>query len=338
MQRYTPALLVLAVLAKSNNDLLPVTQHVQTLQSCQVLNCDAPANEAVCSRNPNDSSQPPVSVALVDAGIQLPKTNLSLTLVDGLKFNDVNNYQSQLYKYSDVQLYVGTDPKLADQDKPSGCLLMMQYQQQTFPEVKYSGDQHPRQGHEGTTSCVGVIDPICRSDIVKMIRGFNASAVNNESRCDQLIEHVSQGLRSNQGFCGESGQLANLMNVTGGDISGDDKKPLPDNLGSGSCLPVVPGNYELRKVASQVEYYLDGVPSGDAKDFSELYGGRAGFTPVIGVVYGEDEDKPEVQFQCLQTLQPNGKMREARFPSSATNAVPAYTYAALVILSAAMLL
>lgn len=335
MKCYTPALLALTVVAKSN-DPLPVTEHVQTLQSCKALDCDAPAKEAVCSRNSDDSSQPPVSVALVEAGIQLPKANLSLTLVDGLKFNDVNNYQSQLYKYSDVQLYVGTDPKLADQDKPSGCLLMMQYQQQTFPEIQYSSDQNPHEGLEGTTSCEGVIDPICRSDIVKMIEGFNASSADGESRCDQLIEHVSQGLRSNQGFCGESGQLANLMNVTGGDISGD--KKLPDNLGSGSCLPVVPSNYELRKVASQVEYYLDGVPSGDAKDFSEIYGGRAGFTPVIGVVYEEDEDKPEIQFQCLQTLQPNGETREARFPSSAANTAPVYTYAALAILSAAMVL
>lgn len=335
MKCYTPALLALAVAAK-NNGLLPVTEHVQTLQSCKALDCDAPANEAVCARNPDDSSQPPVSVALVEAGIQLPKTNLSLTLVDGLKFNDFNNYQSQLYKYSDMQLYVGTDPKLADQDKPSGCLLMMQYQQQTFPEIKYSSGENPHEGHEGTTSCAGVIDPICRSDIVKMIQGFNATSVDGESRCDRLIAHVSQDLRSNQGFCGESGQLANLMNVTGGDIAGD--KTLPDNLGSGSCLPVVPSNYELRKVASQVEYYLDGVPSGDAKDFSGIYGGRAGFTPVIGVVYGEDEDKPEVQFQCLQTLQTNGEVREARFPSSAAIAVPACTYAVMVILSAAMLL
>lgn len=319
-------------MAEDSPDLLSTTNHVAELSSCANLTCNAKISEAVCATSDDDKTR--LSVGLAKAAFQLPKANLSLTLVDGLKSDGHTNYKNPIFKYSDMRLFVGSDPGLEEENKPSGCLLMMQYQQQTFPELQYADDDHPHERFKGTTSCQGVLDPFCQSNILKLIQSYNASSSpssdeNDNQKCTGLIHHISHGLRSMQHFCGSGGLLANLMNVTGGAIPSD-KQDLPDNLGSGECLPVAPKNFQLNPVATQIQYYLDDPPKGSTQYYSRLFGGRAGFTPVVAVVYEDNKDKPTVQFSCMQTLMKDGQLREATFDNAGQRTSPYPAVAASV--------
>lgn len=253
--------------------------------------------------------------------MELPSANLSLTLTDGLDEDAFTHYKNSLYRYSDVRLYVGLDPDLEDDDLPQGCMLMMQYQQQTFPQIHYADGRDSPDRQDGTTSCEAVLDPFCQSDILKMIRGFNASSVEDDERCEKLVAHVAQGLRSNTEFCGSTPFLSNLINVAGGPLpTTAEADSLPEGLGENGCKPVLPSGHQLRAVAQQKQFFLADPPSGGTEYYSHLFGGRAGFTPVVGVFYNSTDsiEEPSVQLSCMQTLRPNGEKIEAVFEATAS--------------------
>ena len=89
----------------------------------------------------------------------------------------------------------------------------MQYLAQTFPLEDYPD--------KITTSCNGVLDIFCQSDLSDMIRSFNTTRASNSSfsdpdKCTLLTSHVNARLQENNGTCsGEGKWIANFMNVTG---------------------------------------------------------------------------------------------------------------------------
>ena len=78
----------------------------------------------------------------------------------------------------------------------------------------------------------------------------------------------------------------------------------------------------MYKVAEMRMFFFPDPPDAGLDFYGRVFGGRAGFTPVITVVYdtdgkgngngnGNDNDTdPEVQFACMQTFERDGDPRE----------------------------
>ena len=141
---------------------------------------------------------------------------------------------------------------------------MMQYHGQTFPTELLPGEDDAREvQYQNTTSCDGVLDVFCQSDIVNMIRSFNVSeAAEGGSRCQQLVQQVNMKLQNDSSTCGSEGSwIANFINVTGGAFPGPDTSGARnDRLGNRECRPVLPQQYQLYKVAVMRQFYFADPP------------------------------------------------------------------------------
>ena len=181
---------------------------------------------------------------------------------------------------------------------------------------------------KNTTSCDGVLDIFCQSDLSNMIRSFNTTRANNSSssdadKCTLLTSHVNARLQENDGTCsGEGKWIANFMNVTGGALPAAKSNSSEESLlGNDDCKPVLPADYQLYKVATMRQLYFADPPTSDSDYYGKGFGGQAGWTPVITVFYSGDEEAEisdsGVQFSCLQTFQADGEAREDIFESAA---------------------
>lgn len=193
----------------------------------------------------------------------------------------------------------------------------------TWSELLPGEDDAREVQYQNTTSCDGILDVFCQSAIVNMIRSFNASeAAEGGSRCRQLVQHVTMKLQNDSSTCGSEGSwIANFINVTGGALPGPDTSSARNyRLGNGECRPVLPQQYQLYKVAVMRPFYFADPPESDSDFYGRVFGGRAGFTPVITVVYegGTNSTRPDVQFSCMQTFERDGHSREDVFNSGAT--------------------
>ena len=315
--QYTPPATYTSV-PEAHNPIVPVS-------SCQSLNC-TPPNGSVCSTV--DNPGPPKGVGIAANAIDLDTTSISYSLINGMAANGFTGIGSSQYEYSDQQLFVGLDPNLDEDSFPTGCVLMMQYLAQTFPLEPYPDITEPE---KNTTSCNGVLDPFCQSDISGMIRSFNPSQSSSNGssnvadgldKCALLTRYVNAQLQQNDGTCsGEGKWIANFMNVTGGSLPTPQSSPSEETrLGSDECKPIQPASYQMYKVASMRQLYFADPPDSDADFYGSVFGGQAGWTPVITVVYGEDGEEigeQDIQFSCLQTFQPDGEAREDIYESVA---------------------
>ena len=280
------------------------------ISPCTALSC-TPDSGSICALE--ESPGPEVGVAMAAAAINVSSTtSFSLTLIDGLSQNGIPA-SGGAYETSDQQLFVGVDPNLDDDGYPSGCVLMMQYQGQTFPRrTTFFGDVAERpELVRNTTSCDGVLEAFCRSAIFNITQTFNRSNTETD-RCQLLTEHVNMQLRALPGTCGSGGTwISNFINVTGGSLPGPESTPVRnERLGNDECQPVLPEAYRLYKVAEMIQWYFPDPPE-PSEFYARQFGGRAGFTPVFTVIYGSDEDEtdPEMQFFCMKTFEPDGEPR-----------------------------
>lgn len=282
--------------------------------SCQDLSCEA-SGDSICASG--DSAGPEIGIGIAAEAVEVGSTSLSLTLINGLDANGFTGIGSDNYEHWDQQLFVGLPSSLDDDEFPSGCALMMQYLGQTFPKEDLPDEDARSDGAEGTTSCDGVIDPFCQSAIAEMVRSSNASEGSGSDRCNRLVEDISNQLTQSSGTCGGEGTwIANFINITGGPLPGPDSStPRNDQLG-GDCQPVMPQEYELYHVANMTQFLFSDAPGSGSDFYGEIFGGRSGFTPVVSVVYDEDDDA-EVQFSCMQTFERNGDAHENQFGSAA---------------------
>jgi hypothetical protein len=260
-------------------------------------------------------------VGIAANAVNTSSINLSYTLVTGLDSPGFTGMGTFQYEYSDAQLFVGIDPNLDEDDYPSGCALMMQYNAQTFPLETFEDDDTGQGQYENTTSCDGVIDVFCQASLASMIMDFKPTSSNTSTstgdRCTQLTSYINERLRTTDGDCGGEGTwLAAFMNVTGGSLPSAplSNTELSDGLGGEDCFPVLPQSYQLSKVAEMRHLYFGDPPTSDEDFYDNFNAGLAGWTPVVTVLYGDDQESevPEngVQFSCLSTFQPDGEKPE----------------------------
>lgn len=311
---------------------------VVSLSSCDALSC-SPADGSICSTG--DSPGPRPGVGIAAQAFNVSSASFSFTLTDGLVDNGFTGIGTEQYEFSDQQLFVGVDPDLDEADYPSGCALMMQYLDQTFPQQTFPANKDTRrESDENTTSCDGVVDRGCRYAIYEMVRDFNSSgSLWDDDRCRRLSQHVNARLRSQPDTCGGEGTwMSNYINVTAGALPRPNSTAAGgDRLTGGGCRPVLPQRYELYKVAEARQIYFADPPEDGAEFYGRIFGGRAGFTPLATVVYGSDNTSdPDVQFTCMQTFEADGSGRKDPLGESAGHkAVGVSVFAALLGLAVA---
>ncbi|GAB1319679.1 hypothetical protein MFIFM68171_09889 [Madurella fahalii] len=313
---YVPlvALAAQTAVAQGAEDLPDTPNPSISISSCESLGCN-PSNNSVCAHNLPGA---PVGVGIAPQVLDISATNLSLTLVDGLEERGFTAAGLPDYEFTDLQLFVGIGPNLADNDYPSGCALMMQYQGQTFPVPDDRDDEDSALAN--STSCEGVVDELCQAAIYNMVRDFDSSSSEENDatdRCTALTRHINLRLREDSLMCGAH-WVSSFINVTGGALPGPEMQ-VADNeaLGDQSCRPVLPQSFQLYAVARMRQFYFTDPPESDF--LRPLFGGRAGSTPVVTVVYdGEGNDRaPNVQFVCMKTYQPNGNPQPDPFEGAA---------------------
>lgn len=319
MLKHTPLLVAIAALAQAQSNLDDGENPRVEISSCQALSC-SPPDGSICATG--DTPGPEVGIGLASQAINSSSASLSFTLIDGLDENGFTGIGSSEYEFSDQQLFVGMP---ADADAyPPGCVLMMQYQGQTLslePFGAADNDDDNRSGaSEGTTSCEGVLNPICRASIVDIIRGFDGD--DSTSQCDSLIEHVNTQLRVSSNSCGgEGGWIASFFNVTGGALPRSNSTTASaDRLGDDECRPVLPSSNNMFKVAEMRQLYFADPPDESSEFLGRVFGGRTGWTPVMTVIYRDRDDgessSPDVSFLCMETLARDGEKRESPLDSA----------------------
>lgn len=314
MALYFYSLLAGAASLAGAQDQLPDTPNpIIQLSTCKDVQCN-PSNESVCSAEGLPGA--PIGVGIAPKVINLQSTNATLTLIDGLDERGFTASGLPAYEFTDLQLFVGLDSNLDDNDFPEGCALMMQYQGQTFPVPDDRQNDEAR-----STSCEGVIDELCQAKIHDIVQSFSNSSseeegqtnsTSSDNRCTQLSQYVNRRLRENVGMCGGH-WISSLMNVTGGPLpSSNSDTASAQALGEESCRPVLPQEYQMYPVADMRQYYFKDPPQ---SDFLEpLFGGRAGYTPVVTVLQGgNNESMSEVQFTCMRTFYSDGETQAEPF-------------------------
>lgn len=294
----------------AGQDYLNTPNPRHDILTCRDLPCD-PAGENICARNNdnnnNNGTQP--GVGIVPSALTLGSTDISLALIAGNldaqapPSNDKGG-PAQWYQSTDVHLFVGIDPSLAAGDYPSGCMLMLQYYGQTFPEP--TEESARPDGINGTTSCQGVVDNGCRSDIYDAIQSFNTSSVSagSNTACQALADHVTTNL-ARRPLCGEN-LIASMIRATGGAL------PRPDTAVAQSpklsdvneCQPMLPQSFSMFEVVETQMWSL--AQNATTESMDRLFGDRVGFTPVFSVRFRQGEGV-EVQLACLQTYEPSGE-------------------------------
>ncbi|KAI6849217.1 hypothetical protein KC332_g3157 [Hortaea werneckii] len=299
MSKYFPLLSI--VLASSvsaqntNTDLNPGIG----IASCSALNCtnDLSDSSGVCAPEPEDGRVK--GVGIVPDVFNISDAAISYTLIDGAPWG--NTVDQPGYDFSTRTLYAGADSSTDLSSQPPGCALLLQYQGQTFPQ--YDDDDAAN-----TTSCpqsfAGVQDNTCLDTFVETVRGFEFDNNSDLPRCQALARYVQYNLT--EGYCHFYGTL---ISVSGGAISGPDARTdqaRPAGEGDDVCQPVLPQRYGLHEVVA-AEQILHSNASVAGTDDANV-GGRAGYTPVVSVLYEDkDDQKPDVQFLCMQAYTSSGR-------------------------------
>lgn len=185
---------------------------------------------------------------------------------------------------------------------------MAQYQGSTFPDID-------NDIMSNTTACGNIIPETCRRNLVDIIREFNFIGGNETdqqvNQCEALTQYVSMNIRRELTFC--TFWLAGFTNVTGGTIFGPDAAEEAAELQQDGCQPVLPEQRSLYKVAEMTQLLYAGDeeslrPAGEDGDdtLPRMAAGRSGITPVMTVLYGDDDDGPDVQFACMRTFAADG--------------------------------
>lgn len=291
--------------------------HIVDLQSCQDLDCINPDSGRACQVDSNLVTGIGIAPSVV---FRPGQESLSLVLVDGLEVGTVSD-EEQL---SSQHLYVGVPSGLDVQDQPPACAVTLQYMAQTF----VADDDNP-----DSTACGDILTDSCRSALTSQIQGFrwSGSGQGNDSlsalsRCEALAAYLDLQNRP-ETMCGWQPSLANW---TGGALLGPDASTEVTTLQRSGCQPVEPEDFALRQVAVQWSYF--GLPGSE-----EEFGGRSGVTPVITVVYGDEdaeESEPDVAFMCMRAYGPDGKDLPNNIQSSAVLRGPTSTTVAAALLMA----
>lgn len=139
------------------------------------------------------------------------------------------------------------------------------------------------------------------------MQGFGHQSDSPQPRCEALAQSVQFTLRKHS----LAGYMPSLVTVCGGALSGPgvvQETVLPG--GNDHCQPVAPQTSSLRPVTSATQVLhaysgLEGTIPGS--DNLQDFGGRTAFTPVVTVVYDDEDDtRPDVNIFCMHLRSPEG--------------------------------
>ncbi|WPH03145.1 Hypothetical protein R9X50_00602100 [Acrodontium crateriforme] len=291
----------LAAFLLATSRVQAVTNPELSVQGCDQLTCPSSArNDSICSANN-------IGVGIASNAVNVSKadTTLTLTLVDGYP---IGIYQTFPYvNFTTRSLYLGAPSNADLKAQAPGCALLMQYDQATFP---YSDMKTlPDSFFQNTTSCpTSLTEGDTMQSLASVIQQFRYS---NSSllRCEALSAFVQYTLNHQNSTLGAFS--APLISVTGGAVSGPDVATSPAKIidsvagtTSSSCKPVKPSDYDLYDVASATQILRDEPMSQNL-----TYGGRDGFTPVVSVMYADDDDtNPDVAVLCMHLYNGEGQL------------------------------
>lgn len=291
------------VAAQSTNDLNPQLD----ISGCSALSCSNDSMAAsICNQTDTRNAY---GVGMVSNAFNTSDSSLSYTLVDGTPWGSLE-YQLG-YDWTTLTLYAGAATPSELSNEAPGCALLLQYQDQTFPE--YSSSDTPS-AH--TTQCSDRWGSSCLDAFTELADSFQYTSSDDLPRCQALAQHVQYNLKNTSCLF-----FAPLMSVTGGAISGPDvDTSLAQIYGSAqdSCSPILPETYQLYEVLS-ARQILRTELSADTEDVN--MGGRAGYSPVVSVLFdGDDNDSASVQVLCMHAYTPSGDTlpaQQRRFDSGA---------------------
>ncbi|GAB1740181.1 hypothetical protein NU219Hw_g5298t2 [Hortaea werneckii] len=313
---------------------LALTNPTVPINTCSDLDtCELADTQSICQTDGYAKS----GVGIVPSIISLSGNgsdandngNLSLTLID----NGLAGRWIWSYQYSEKALYIGAPPSVNLTEGPPGCALMMQYQGQTFPENTFPVDDDEDWGAAANnTLCPYSLSSNCLSySLEDSLRTFNYSNNGDPEqlpRCEALAQHVETSIRedpndrSGTGLCGF---VSTLVTVYGGAISGPDVQTGPVSIRNATteddgCRPVQPQSHTLHNVTTAMQLlYLDPYTTDQT-----VMGGRTGFTPIVTVLYNDENADPDVQAFCMKLRSPEGNM----LPSQSLNDTYAFGDAA----------
>lgn len=130
-------------------------------------------------------------------------------------------------------------------------------------------------------------------------------------RCEALAQYMGYRAHTDSTTNTIGGYYSALITFAGGAVSGPDvdtdnvaeiTTSLDGSTNPETCQPVQPQNYNLYNVTSMSQI-LRSNPMGQ----NHTFGGRTGYTPIVSVLYGDEEDAdPEVQFYCVHVRASSG--------------------------------
>ncbi|KAI6826503.1 hypothetical protein KC340_g10237 [Hortaea werneckii] len=325
--------LTLLAMAACGAAQVPISNPNATIQTCSDLDtCELTNTQSICQTDGYSKSGVGIVPSIINrsgnGSVANDSGNLSLSLIDnGLAGRWFNTYQ-----FSEKALYVGAPSSVNLTEGPPGCALMMQYQGQTFPEHPFPTDGEDWGAAANNTICPFSLSISCLSwNLEDSLRTFNYSNNGDPEqlpRCEALAQHVETTIRggpndpSRRSFCS---YVSTLVTVYGGAISGPDVQTGAASIPNATteddgCRPVQPRSHTLHNVATAMQLlYLDPY-TGDAT----VMGGRTGFTPIVTVIYDDEDSDPDVQAFCMKLRSPEGNM----LPSQSLNDTNSFSDAA----------
>ncbi|TKA24602.1 hypothetical protein B0A50_06362 [Salinomyces thailandicus] len=335
MRQYLLATVMLAAVAAQRDDG-DTFNPKRAISSCDALSCQG---TGICS--PPSEAITAYGVGMVSEALTLSDSDVSVsyTLADGEGWG---TYVDQAgYVFSSLGLYVGAPEDTDLSSQPPACSLLFQYQGQTFPEDTSDASN--------TTTCPQTFSGVsneCFETLQDTIRGFDYSAAGNDdnypsrTRCEALaqyveynVQHIDNDPSAVNTVCSFFGSL---VSVTGGAISGpevttDVARPAGNDS---SCQPVLPQDTDLHRVAYAREVLQKDSSGPGPSSFGFGVGGRVGYTPVVSVLYDDEDDvEPEVTFLCMRTYTPDGEILPFSRLSSSGAGPQAVVSGALVTLA-----
>ncbi|KAI7232382.1 hypothetical protein KC330_g5934 [Hortaea werneckii] len=323
------ALLAMAAYAAAD---LALTNPTAPINTCSDLDtCELTDTQSICK---TDSYYAKSGVGIVPSIIDLSGNgsaandngNLSLTLIDnGLAGRWVHRNQ-----FSEKALYVGAPPSVNLTEGPPGCALMMQYQGQTFPDTFAEFYDEVWGASANNTLCPFALTSACLSyrleDSLRTFKYSNNSGTEQLPRCEALARHVETTIRvgPNDAYRNFCGFISTLVTVFGGAISGPDVQTEAASIPNATteddgCRPVQPQSHTLHNVATAMQVLYIDPYTGPA-----AMGGRTGLTPIITVLYNDEDSNPDVQAFCMKLRSPEGNL----LPAQSLNGTNAFSDAA----------
>ncbi|THZ80538.1 hypothetical protein D6C84_07361 [Aureobasidium pullulans] len=295
-----PLLSSLLLLGIASAQLESIEQNLAVdILSCGDLSCIDSTSGSVCQSNATLET----GLGIASGVVSIPGSDraLSLTLVDGYPLGDLAYTGAWLTTQT---LYAGVPANFNASGQDDACALMLQYQAQTLPEDETLA--------RNTTSCDGTISSGLQRVLTNMIQSFDYSAYGSSNntlpRCEALTQHFNAEIHSRQNI---GPYLNTYLTATGGTLLGNHANTtvaLPQYEG---CQPVSPQEYTLHQVAIMDQFLYRSRPlssaDDDGGDDPTTGAGRTGITPILTVVYGDEEGgDPEVQYFCMKTFTPDG--------------------------------